>query len=305
MTEIEKAEQATMSLAQTLPVGMTGGPTASTLDKFMEWGRAFDSAVKIGTALCRSPFVPAAFQGKPEATAIAIMEGAALGIFNPIAAVRMFHVVNGRAGLYARSMVGLVQKHGGDVQVVEESPEAVTVQARRRRTDEWQEFSFTMAEAKQAGYTSNKKYQSDPQGMLYAKAATKACRRVAADIVEGLVSAEELDLGDYDDACEVESKPARKPRASRRKITTAKTTSMSTAKPDPDPEEAAVAEPAKATAAQLSRIAEKFKSMGITDRAQILDNVAEIAGRDLTSSSDLTEDEAAQVIAELEAGEEA
>ncbi|HAT1158528.1 TPA: hypothetical protein I8V45_002483, partial [Corynebacterium striatum] len=44
-------------------------------------------------------------------------------------------------------------------------------------------------------FVSNPKYKSQPQEMLYAKAAMAVCRRMAADVLEGVpMSVEELQL---------------------------------------------------------------------------------------------------------------
>ncbi|NKS14651.1 hypothetical protein GS580_27720 [Rhodococcus hoagii] len=47
----------------------------------------------------------------------------------------------------------------------------------------------------EGGYTSNKKYDTDPQAMLYAKAATEVARKIAPDVLLGIAhSREELEL---------------------------------------------------------------------------------------------------------------
>ena len=52
---------------------------------------------------------------------------------------------------------------------------------------------FTIERAKKAGYTSqNAKYGTDPQAMLYARAASILCRQMAPEVLKGLSTVEEI-----------------------------------------------------------------------------------------------------------------
>ena len=112
-------------------------------------------------------------------------------------------------------MLAVVQQAGHDVWVDDQSDTSVTVSGRRRGSQQVQSSTWTIERARQAGYTSNKKYASEPQAMLRAKATAEVCRMIAADALMGLsYSAEEVELdGLGDDQPTVKVSRKRKPKA--------------------------------------------------------------------------------------------
>ena len=195
-------------------------PTSTGTIQLAEWAAELGAAHQLGTALCKTAFVPKDFMGKPEAAAAAILAGKSLGL-DPMNALSNIFVVHGRPALYARTMTALVMAQGHEVVRTEATPESVTVAGRRKGQERWQEFTWTIGRAKTAGYTSNSKYQSDPIAMLTAKAQAEACRTIAPDVLAGMpYSAEEMeleDLGEQSAAKPVEApkstKITRKPKA--------------------------------------------------------------------------------------------
>jgi hypothetical protein len=170
-------------------------PSAGTI-QLAQWAQELDAAHRLGTALCGTEFVPAAFRGKPEAAAAAILAGKSLGL-DPMNSLANIFIVSGKPALYARTMAALVMSHGHEIVRTEATTESVTVAGRRKGQTEWQEFTWTLERAKRAGYTSNKKYESDPIAMLTAKAQAEACRTIAPDVLAGLAhSVEEVELED-------------------------------------------------------------------------------------------------------------
>lgn len=167
--------------------------TDDGLDLLVKQAQALDAAHKIGTALANTQMVPQAFRGKPDDAAAAILYGAELGL-KPTQALQQVFVVHGQPAIYARTMVGLLKSKGYRFETVESTDEAVTVRGESPR-GEVEESTWTIDRAKKAGYTSNKKYQSDPQAMLYAKAASEVCRKLAPDVLLGIrYTAEDLEL---------------------------------------------------------------------------------------------------------------
>lgn len=174
----------------------TNLPTSTGTIQLAEWAAELGAAHQLGTALCKTAFVPKDFMGKPEAAAAAILAGKSLGL-DPMNALSNIFVVHGRPALYARTMTALVMAQGHEVVRTEATPESVTVAGRRKGQERWQEFTWTIGRAKTAGYTSNSKYQSDPIAMLTAKAQAEACRTIAPDVLAGMpYSAEEMELED-------------------------------------------------------------------------------------------------------------
>lgn len=178
----------------------TPGPVVYATDptggRLIAWADGLAAAHRIGSALCSTSFVPAAFRGKPEEAAAAILYGDEIGL-TPTQALQSVHVISGRPGLYARAMVSLLLAHGHEVWTVEKSDAKVTVAGRRKGSTHVHEETWTTARAQKAGYTTNKKYSTDPQAMLYARAAADVCRQVAPDALAGLdYAVEELEMLD-------------------------------------------------------------------------------------------------------------
>lgn len=163
------------------------------LDVLKKQAEAMGAAHKLATVLCNTQMVPQTFRGKPDDGAAAILYGAELGL-KPQQALQQVFVVHGQPSIYARTMVALLKAKGYKFETVEDTPESVTVTATSPR-GESETSTWTIDRAKQAGYTNNKKYQSDPQAMLYAKAAAEASRKIAPDVLLGIkYSAEDLEL---------------------------------------------------------------------------------------------------------------
>lgn len=211
------------------------GTSAGTI-QLAEWAAELGAAHQLGTALCKTAFVPKDFMGKPEAAAAAILAGKSLGL-DPMNALSNIFVVHGRPALYARTMTALVMAQGHEVIRTEATPESVTVSARRKGQDRWQEFTWTIARAKTAGYTSNSKYQSDPIAMLTAKAQAEACRTIAPDVLAGMpYSAEEMELEDMGEKPAVAEAPVKTRKLTRKPAEKKPEAAERPARPAPAPE---------------------------------------------------------------------
>lgn len=173
------------------PVPTLVDPTGGRL---IAWADSLAAAHRIATALCGTTFAPQNFRGKPEEAAAAILYGDEIGL-TPSQSLQSVTVISGRPGLYARTMVALVQAKGHEVWTDEETPSKVTVSGRRKGSAHVETSTWTIDRARKAGYLNNKKYETDPESMLYARAAATVCRRIAADALAGLAyTIEELEL---------------------------------------------------------------------------------------------------------------
>ena len=190
MTEMEKyTDQALAGMdAPQMPTVQAGA-----LDNLQQQVAAMDAASRLAGALCSTAMVPKQYQGKPDDGAAAILYGAELGM-NPIQSLQNVMVINGKPGVEARTMVALLKTKGYRVETVEQSDTKVTV--RGVAPDGHEETStWTIDRAAQAGYTSNALYKKIPAQMLFAKAATEVCRKIAPDVLLGIAySTEELRL---------------------------------------------------------------------------------------------------------------
>lgn len=159
----------------------------------MRQAEAMSYAHKLASVLCNTAMVPATFKGKPDDGAAAILYGAEVGL-KPQQALQQVFVIHGQPAIYARTMVALLKAKGYKFETVESTDTTVTVRG-TSPAGEVETSTWTIDRAKKAGYTSNKKYQTDPQAMLYAKAASEVSRRLAPDVLLGIkYTAEDLEL---------------------------------------------------------------------------------------------------------------
>jgi hypothetical protein len=281
------------------PLAYNVDPTGGRL---VAWAEGLAAAHRIGSALCQTAFAPAHFKGKPEEAAAAIMFGDEVGL-SPTQALRSIFVISGTPSLYARQMAALVLHHGHEVWTVEKSDVKVTVSGKRRGSTHEISETWTTARAQKAGYTNNKKYATDPQAMLYARALADVCRQIAPDALAGLAyTVEEMEI----------LEPAPTQRVSRAKAATAPMPEPDL-EPTPQTGDAAaptlpsegVTPPLAAassdvlTPKQLKAIHAGMGEAGLGERVAGLQFLSEVTGREVTTSKDLTPREAGRVLDEL------
>lgn len=256
--------------------------------------------------------------------AIAVVKGDEVGL-TPQAALESIYVVRGKPGMYAETMEALVRAHGHQVVVEQLDDRVCRMRSRRRGEEDWQRFEFSMARADKAGYSrQNPKYRDDPQTMLHARCRAITARGTAPEVLKGLHSVEEIE----DELGSERPAPATrtvKPPAARAAIPAAPAQQPS-AQPQPAPLPAPAvpatgddllgydqpdqppAPPAETgeqiTDPQLRKLGAIFGDLGVTgtgSRERRLLVASRLAGRELTSSKDLTKTEATAVIDQLTA----
>lgn len=169
-------------------------PSTVGVASIEETAQALVSAHKIGTALCRTAFVPKHFQGKPEDAAAAILYGSTIDM-DPVTALQNIYVIGGKPALYARTMVAIVLAKGHDIWTEEETEGGVTVAGRRKGSEQVERVTWTAEMAQRAGFTTNANYKSNGRAMLYARASGDVARRIAPDALLGMAhNVEELRL---------------------------------------------------------------------------------------------------------------
>lgn len=279
------------------PVNPTGG-------RLMAWAEAASAAGTLGSALSKTSFVPKDFRGKPEECAAAILFGDEIGL-SPMQSLQSIYVISGKPALYARAMLAIVLAAGHEVVTIHKTDKAVTVKGRRRGSETWIEEQWTTERARRAGYTSNKRYELDPQSMLLARAMADVCRQIAPDALAGLsYSVEELELAEPAPTAKVtRSQAPTGTRVQRKAVeTAAKAAAEEPAFDDPYSGEATAVESVLLVSdEQLKRMTVAFTSAGIVNADHRLAYVVDTIGRDIASSKELTQDESETVIAGLEA----
>lgn len=268
----------------------TQPPTLSTVGaaSIEATARALVDAHKIGTALCRTAFVPKHFQGKPDDAAAAILYGSTINM-DPVTALQNVYVIGGKPALYARTMAAIVMSHGHEMWTEEESDGTVTVAGRRKGSDNVERVTWTADMAQRAGYTTNANYKTNPRAMLYARASGDVARRIAPDALLGMAhNVEELTVSEPAPR-PVASKPADRMRAALRPEVT-----VEQVQPDPEPETGeALTDKTRAHMFAL------FSERGITERDEQIAGIARVIGREIESRSELTEVEGQAVVASL------
>lgn len=271
----------------------------ATLDptggRLVAWAEAAVAAHSLAKSLAQTTFVPKHFQGKPGDATAAIILGDELGL-SPLSALRSIHVISGTPGLYARTMAALVQSHGHQMWTEEETEQKVTVAGQRRGSEHVERVTWTIDRARKAGYTSNKKYQTDPIAMLYARASGDVARRIAPDVLAGVpYSIEEIELS------EAPTTTVTRQAATKRTVQRAKPEAPEPEIPEPDQAETPP-EPTTTpmTAAQNKKMHALFNDLGIADHDAQITGIVRVIGRPIESKTELTVEEAAFVIDSLE-----
>lgn len=283
--------------------------------RIVAWAQAASAANLLAQALTKTTFVPADMKEVGNATA-AILMGDELGL-SPLAAMRSIYVVHGTPALYTRAMVALALSRGHEIWTESSAPEKVVVCGKRKGSEHTERSEWTIARARTAGYTSNKKYETDGQGMLYAKAAGEIVRKIAADVIAGIpYSVEDLELEEVSTVT-VQREPrkisrAPKPEPLEPSLDNEPDTQVDTPEPssvqnvvqesEPEFDEPEPTEPVNMiTPAQIKKMTATMGDLGLTHRASALNYVNSTIGRIVESRNELTRAEAAKVIHALEA----
>lgn len=280
--------------------------------RLVAWADAAHSAGQLGAALARTAFVPKDFRGKPEECAAAILFGDEIGL-TPMQSLQSIYVVNGRPGLYAKSMLAIVLAAGHDVVTTVKSDAKVTVRGRRRGSETWVEETWTTERARRAGYTTNKKYESDPQAMLLARAQSDVCRQIAPDALAGLAySVEELELAEQAPTTKVTRSKPQPGTTAQRRIAAPAGPAVPEEPSFDEPEPGAIAQKANdiaeaidaqatpgITADQSRRLHAMLKGAGLDEREAGLAYCSWNLGREVASTKELTRDEASAVMESL------
>ena len=191
MTDVAIPEDNTttaVAVPASAPPAVEPPPTALLL-----WAQEAQQANRIAQSLAATPFVPNSMNKNPAIVTGAILAGHELGL-SPMAALRSIDIIQGTPGLRAHAMRGLVQSHGHEVEVVEQSETQVVIRGRRKGATEWQTVTWTIQRAAKLGLTGKDQWKKQPQTMLVARATGDICRLIASDVLHAMpYASEELD----------------------------------------------------------------------------------------------------------------
>lgn len=149
-------------------------------------------ALKVAEIICKSSFCPKSFVGKPGDVLVAMQWGQELGL-KPLQALQNISVINGRPAIWGDAMMALCQA-SPHYEYVEESYDEATQTAyckAKRKGDVEKVGKFSKADAQKANLWGKNVWASYPERMLQMRARGFALRDAFADVLKGLISAEE------------------------------------------------------------------------------------------------------------------
>jgi hypothetical protein len=159
-------------------------------------------ALDLADRLSQSGLIPAALQKHPADVLVVIMTGHEYGL-SPMQAMRGMYVQNGRAVFYADHMVALVRRSGlCETFHVVESNERRAVYETKRRGEPVLRLEWTLEMAKRAGLSNKDNWKGYPAAMLRARCKADLCRAAYEDVIQGIVTREEVDDGVLDTTAE-------------------------------------------------------------------------------------------------------
>jgi len=153
-------------------------------------------ALAFSTMVSKTEFAPKDFRGKPEACLLAIQHGSEIGL-SPMQSLQSIAVVNGRPTIYgdaalAVCLASVVCEYVTESVDGEGDRMVATCSAQRRGYPAPIVSTFSVADAKAAGlWAKGGPWTQYPKRMLAMRARGFALRNAFADVLRGLVTAEE------------------------------------------------------------------------------------------------------------------
>jgi hypothetical protein len=153
-------------------------------------------AIKFSELLAKSQMVPRQYQGKPEDILVAVQWGCEVGLA-PMQALQNIAVINGKPSVYGDAAMALVLAspvcEGIEESIEDEgTPNPVAVCVARRKGRNPVRSTFSVEDAKRAGLWGKQgPWSAYPKRMLAMRARGFAIRDAFADVLKGLITAEE------------------------------------------------------------------------------------------------------------------
>lgn len=290
-----------MTLAHTNRNDLVAAPDAAPVSHhrsdgstdLVAWAHQYDAAFRFAGGICNTSFVPAAYRGKAEEAAAAMLAGGELG-FSPMTSLRAFDHIQGVTAPKAMTMRAVAQSRGHELWMEESTDERCVMKGRRNGSSEVITSEWTIARAERMGLTGKQQWKSQPKAMLVARATSECARLVASDALLGIpYAAEEIrDDPNLNEAHPDEHQALPSPRQAARGATRTSAADLT-------------GEPADVTAAvemidrsQSQRIGKAFKDAGV-DQGDRLAIVNRLTDRQVGAASELTKAEADDLLASL------
>ncbi len=164
-----------------------------------------EQALKVSEIICKSSFCPKDYKDKPGDVLVCMQFGKEVGL-KPMQALQNIAVINGRPCIWGDAMLALCL-NSPHYEYVEETFDESTMTAyckAKRKGDSEKIGKFSLEQAKKANLTGKGAWIGYQNRMLQMRARGFALRDAFADVLKGLISAEEA--GDYQTAERVQTK---------------------------------------------------------------------------------------------------
>lgn len=160
------------------------------------WVALAPVAKSLAQDIYRTEFVPQALRGNGPAVLACVMAGAEIGL-GPMTSLQLIDVIQGRPALSPEGQRALVQRAGHRIVPREMTATTCTVWGQRADTGDELAVTFTIDDAERAGLAGKQNWRQYPDSMLLARATSKLCRALFADVVSGIGSytPDEIDRG--------------------------------------------------------------------------------------------------------------
>jgi hypothetical protein len=293
----------------------TGLPVEPQMNDLAVWAEQARQTATVARSLAPTHFVPQSLrstskepdewlaQTSSNVTA-AILTGAELGL-TPRAALRSVVVIQGTPTMTALAIRGLVQSKGHRVTKIESSDTRCVYEGQRLGSSKPERVVWTIERAQKLGLTGKDNWRKQPEAMLIARASSEVCRLIAADVLLGIP----YSLEEMQDTIETEPQRTARRRAQREPAPMPEpeleeTPEPPAAAPEP-PQDAPEPTPDPITPKQLTALnAALSQDLGLTDREDKLAYLSGELGREITSSKDVTKQEAMRLLDKLAAERE-
>lgn len=172
--------------------------------------QSLSEVMEYAKMISKSEMMPKDYRGKPENIVVAIQWGYEVGL-NPIQALRNISIINGRPSIWGDAAIALVRASGLLEYCNESVENGVAICAVKRKGEPEQTRTFSELEAKRAGLLNKQgPWSQYPQRMLQMRARGFALRDVFADVLNGIITAEEAqDMpADTQERVHIEAEPA-------------------------------------------------------------------------------------------------
>lgn len=248
--------------------------TSTDLTQQMDYARAVSAA----------GILPKAYQGNPGSVLIAMGLGSAMGL-SPAESLYRIHVIEGKPSASAELIAANVRRAGHKLRVRGDATSATVQIVRADDPDYPFEVTWRIEDAQRAGLAGKGVWKAYPAAMLKARAITECARTACPEALYGVQYTDE-EIRDLPP--EVEARPRRESAAAL----------LTQAAPEAEAHEPQTVESSEpsATSRQLTAIRAGLGERGVKDRGEVLAIVAEMVGRDISSSKELTRAEAGLVL---------